>query len=103
LNILVDGLIQFMEYAHISFNSKKCTILIHNAEKIMITALFLPHTNKIEQEKEVCNIKDTIIYLGVSLSTRKLQKMKFNKCRIEKTIAWRGSGLPNHVVDGVLV
>jgi hypothetical protein len=92
-----------MEYAHISFNPKKCKILIHNAEKIMIAALFLPDANKIEQEIEVCNIKDTIIYLGVSLSTRKLQKMKFNKCRIEKTIGGRVSGLPNPVVGSVLV
>jgi hypothetical protein len=31
-----------MEYAQISFNPKKCKILIHNAEKIMIPALLLP-------------------------------------------------------------
>jgi hypothetical protein len=36
------------------------------------------------KEVEVCNIEDTIKYLGVILSKRKLQKMKFNKWRIEK-------------------
>jgi hypothetical protein len=40
LNELVEGLVQFMEYAHISFSPKKCMILIHNAEKIMISPLF---------------------------------------------------------------
>jgi hypothetical protein len=39
-----------------------------------------------EQEVGVCNIKGTIKYLGVPLNTRKLQKMKFNKDRIEKTM-----------------
>jgi hypothetical protein len=40
LNRLVDGLVQFMEYARISFNPKKCKILIHNSEKIIIQPLF---------------------------------------------------------------
>jgi hypothetical protein len=40
LNILVEGLIQLMEYAYINFNSKKCRILIHKAEKIQIPPLF---------------------------------------------------------------
>jgi hypothetical protein len=84
LNTLVDGLIDFMKYAHINFNPRKCGMLIHNAGKIMIPLLLLSDANNIEQEVEVCNIKDTIKYLGVPLSTRKLQKMKFNKCRIEK-------------------
>jgi hypothetical protein len=75
-----------MEYAHINFNPKKCRILIHNAEKILISPLLLPDANNIEQEVEVCNIKDTVKYLGVPLSTRKLQKMKFYKCRIEKAM-----------------
>jgi hypothetical protein len=84
LNILVEGLIQFMEYAHISFNPKKYKILIHNTEKITVQPLFLPDASNIEQEMEVCNIRDTIKYRGAPLSTRRLQKMKFNKCRIEK-------------------
>jgi hypothetical protein len=42
LNTLVEGLIQFMEYAHMNFNPKKCIILIHNAEKILIPPLLLP-------------------------------------------------------------
>jgi hypothetical protein len=75
-----------MEYAHINFNPKKCKILIHNAEKILISKLSLPAANGTEQEVEVCNIKDTIKCLGVLLSTRKLQKTKFNKNRIEKTL-----------------
>jgi hypothetical protein len=82
LNKLVDGLIQFMEYAHINFNPKKCKILIRNAEKIVISSLFLPAENRMEQEMEVCNIKGTIKYLGIPLSTRKLQKMKFAKNRV---------------------
>jgi hypothetical protein len=86
LNKLVEGLIQFMEYAHISFNPKKCKILIHNAEKIMIPPLFLPDRNGKEQEVEICNLKEKIKYLGVPLSTRKLQKMKFTKDRVEKTM-----------------
>jgi hypothetical protein len=75
-----------MRYANINFNPKKCRILIHNAEKILIPPLLLPDVNNIEVEVEVCNIKDAIKYLGVPLNTRKLQKMKFNKCRIEKTM-----------------
>jgi hypothetical protein len=63
-----------MEYARISFNPKKCKILIHNAEKIMILPLFLPYAAETEQEIEICNIKNTIKYLGVPISTRKLQK-----------------------------
>jgi hypothetical protein len=85
-NTLVEGLIQFMEYAHISFNPKKSKILIHNAEKILIPPLSLPDANGTEQEVQGCNIKDTIKYIGVPLSTRKLQKMKFNKNTIEKTM-----------------
>jgi hypothetical protein len=46
-----------MEYAHISFNPKKCKILIHNAEKITIPALYLPDANGTEQEVEVCDIR----------------------------------------------
>jgi hypothetical protein len=57
-------------------------------EKIIVSSLFLPDANNIEQEVEVCNIKDTIKYLGVPVHTRKLQKIKFNKCRI----GGRGSG-----------
>jgi hypothetical protein len=49
-----------MEYAHISFDPKKCKILIHNAEKILIPPLSLPDANGTEQEVEVCNIKGTI-------------------------------------------
>jgi hypothetical protein len=75
-----------MEYAHISFNPKKCKILTNKAEKFLIPPLLLSDANNIEQEVEVCNIKDTIKYLGVSRSPRKLQKMKFNKYRIEKTM-----------------
>jgi hypothetical protein len=86
LNTLVDGLIQFTEYAHIIFNPKKCKILIHKAEKILITPLSLQDANGTEQEVEVCNIKDTIKYVGVPLSTRKVSKLKFNKNRIEKTM-----------------
>jgi hypothetical protein len=59
LNILVEGFVQYMEYAHINFNPKKCKILIHNAEKILIPPLFLPDANNLEQEVEVCNIKDS--------------------------------------------
>jgi hypothetical protein len=72
LNELLGGLTQFMEYAHINFNPKKCKILIHNAEKIMIPPLLLPYTEGNDQAVEVCGIKDTIKYLGVLLSTRKL-------------------------------
>jgi hypothetical protein len=86
LNTLVGGLIQFIEYTHINFNPKKCRILIHNAGKVLIPPLLLPDANNIEQEVEVCNIKDTGKYIGVPLNTRKLQKMKFNKCGIGKTM-----------------
>jgi hypothetical protein len=75
-----------MDYAHINFNPKKCRILIHNAEKISIPPLLLPDVEGNQQEVEVCGIKDIVKYLGVPLSTRKLQKMKFNKYRIEKTM-----------------
>jgi hypothetical protein len=75
-----------MVYAHINFNPKKCKILIHNAEEIQIPPLYLPDVESIEQVVEVCGIKDTVKYLGVPPSTVKLQKMKLNKFRIEKTM-----------------
>jgi hypothetical protein len=40
LNILVEGLVNFMKYAHTNFNPKKCRILIHNPEKISILPYF---------------------------------------------------------------
>jgi hypothetical protein len=86
LNQLKEELIQFMGYAHINFNPKKCRILVHNAEKIEIPLLFLPEAKGELETVEECGIKDIIKYLGVPLSTRKLQKMKFNKYRIEKTM-----------------
>jgi hypothetical protein len=52
-----------MKYAHSYFNAKKCRIFIHSPEKILISPFFLPDANNIEQEVEVCNIKDTIKYL----------------------------------------
>jgi hypothetical protein len=42
LNELIEELIQFMRYAHINFNPKKCRILIHNAEKLDISPVLLP-------------------------------------------------------------
>jgi hypothetical protein len=84
LNTLVERLILFVEHAHISINPKKCKILIHNAEKIMISPLYLPDANGTEEEVEIGNIKDMIKYQGVPLSMKKLQKMKFYKRRIEK-------------------
>jgi hypothetical protein len=106
LNQLIDALIQFMGYAHINFNPKKCRILIHNAEKIETPPLFLPDAEGNQKTVEVCGIKDIIKYLGVPLSTRKLQKMKFNKCEIEKTIVvlerLRYSGLKiSQVIDAI--
>jgi hypothetical protein len=71
LNQLVDALTQFMNYAQINFNPKKCRILVHNAEKIEIPPLFLPDAAGNQQTIEVCGIKDIIKYLGVPLSTRK--------------------------------
>jgi hypothetical protein len=50
LNTLVEGLIQFMGYAHISFNPKKCKILIHNADKNLIAPLSLPDANGTEKK-----------------------------------------------------
>jgi hypothetical protein len=67
LNTLVEGLIQFVEYVHIDFNLKKWRILIHNAGKIIIPPLLSPDASNIEQEVEVCNIKDMVKYLGVPL------------------------------------
>jgi hypothetical protein len=55
-------------------------------KKIMIPPLFLPEAEENNQTVEECGIKDIIKYLGVLLSTMKLQKMKFNKSRIEKTM-----------------
>jgi hypothetical protein len=63
LNKLTEGLIQFMEYAHINFNPKKCKILIHNAEKVMILPLFLPDAEGNDQTVEECGIKDIVKYL----------------------------------------
>jgi hypothetical protein len=95
-----------MKYAHINFNPKKRRILIHNAEKIEIPRLFLPDAEGRQQTVEVCVIKDIVKYLGVPLSTRKLQKMKFNKCRIEKTTKilerLRYSGLKiSQIIDAI--
>jgi hypothetical protein len=53
-----------MKYANMSFNPKKCKMLVHNAEKIIIPPLFLPDAEGNEQEVGICNIKDTIKYLG---------------------------------------
>jgi hypothetical protein len=55
-------------------------------KKIPIPPLFLTDAEGVEQAAEVYGIKDTMKYLWVSLNTRKLQKMKFNKSRIEKTM-----------------
>jgi hypothetical protein len=106
LNQLMEELTQFMNYAHINFNPRKCRILIHNAEKIQIAPTYLPNANGEMEEVEECGIKDTIKYLGVPLSTRKLQKMKFNKYRIEKTMKilerLRYSGLKiTQIIDAV--
>jgi hypothetical protein len=75
-----------MGYGHINFNPKKCRILVHNAEKIEIPPLWLPDAKGELEVVENCGIKDRVKYLGVPLSTRKLQKMKFNKYRVEKTM-----------------
>jgi hypothetical protein len=74
LNQLVEELIQFMGYAHINFNPKKCRILIRNAEKIGISPLWLPNVKQELEVVENCGIKDVVKYLGVPLSTRKLKK-----------------------------
>jgi hypothetical protein len=47
---------------------------------------FLPDAKGNHETVEECGIKGIIKYLGVPLSTRKLQKMKFNIYRIEKTM-----------------
>jgi hypothetical protein len=39
-----------MKYTHIIFNPKKCKILVHNAEKLVISPLFLPYAEGNEQE-----------------------------------------------------
>jgi hypothetical protein len=83
LNIWVDVLEDFMKYTHIHFNQKKCKLLIRNPEKGTIIPRQLPNENE-NYNKLVWSIKDTIKYLGVPLETRKLQKMKFSKCEIEK-------------------
>jgi hypothetical protein len=75
-----------MNYARINFNPKKGRILIHYAEKLDIAPVLLPDAKGDLERVEECGIKDTVKYLGVPLSTRKLQKMKFNKYRIEKTM-----------------
>jgi hypothetical protein len=106
LNELIEELIQFMKYAHINFNPRKCRILIHNAEKLGIAPVVLPNAKGELEEVEECGIKGTVKYLGVPLSTRKLQKMKFNKYRIEKTMKilerLRYSGLKiTQIIDAI--
>jgi hypothetical protein len=86
MNILVDRFEDFMKYEHINFNPNKCKILIHNPEKEMIVQVQLPNEKGELQDIGICGIKNIIKYLGVTLGTRKLQKMKINKCRIEKTV-----------------
>jgi hypothetical protein len=84
LNILVDGLEDLMKYAHINFNPKKCKALVHNPKKEFIIPAQLPNEKRELQDGGVCGIKETVKYLGIPLGTRKLQKMKFNRSRIEK-------------------
>jgi hypothetical protein len=64
-----------MKYARINFNLKICKLLIHNPEKEMIRPVKVPNEKGERQDVGICNIKDTIIYLGITLGTRKLQKI----------------------------
>jgi hypothetical protein len=77
---------RFFKCVHVNFNPKKCKLLIDNTEKEMIVPVQLPNEKGELQEVGICGIKDTIKYLGVPLGTRKLQKMKFNRNRIKKTV-----------------
>jgi hypothetical protein len=97
LNILVDGLEDFMKYAQINFNPKKCELFVNNPEKEFIIPVQLPNEKGELQDVGIWGINETVKYLGVQLGTRKLQKMKFNRSRIEKTVKilerFRYSGL----------
>jgi hypothetical protein len=75
LNRLTEGLISYMNYSHINFNTKKCKILLHNSDKVTRVQIQLPDAGGNVTDVETCNIKDVNKYLVILLRTRKLQKM----------------------------
>jgi hypothetical protein len=74
LNILVDGLDDFMKYSRINFNPKKRKLLVHNPEKELIIKVQLPNGKGELQDIGICEIKETVKHLGVSLRIRKFPK-----------------------------
>jgi hypothetical protein len=78
LNLLTDMLIDCVNYAHINFNPKKFKLLIHKTHKDTIVPIQLPDAKEDLTDMEICNIEDIVKHLSVQLSTRKLQKMRFN-------------------------
>jgi hypothetical protein len=83
LNSVIDGLVNYINYANIKFNSKKCKLLIHNPNKRFIATNKLSDSEGNLSDIEECNIKVIVKYLGVHLRTRKLSKMKFSQDRLE--------------------
>jgi hypothetical protein len=61
-------------------------MFVHNPDKEEIVPIQSPDAKGDYSNMEIYNIKDIVKYLGVHLNQRKLQKTKFNKCRIEKVI-----------------
>jgi hypothetical protein len=97
LNILIDAVCDFMSFARISFNPEKCRIIVYNPSKELLSPVFLPNEERLLKEVQVCNVDDTVKYLGVPLGMRKLVKLKFNNqriCKVRKILdRVRNSGL----------
>ncbi|GMO19738.1 MAG: hypothetical protein Ta2E_10790 [Mycoplasmoidaceae bacterium] len=74
----------FMDYARILFNPKKCKIILNNPNKEYVEKIALKDEDGNYEEMEILELKDAIKYLGVPLSTRKLAKLKFNNNNISK-------------------
>jgi hypothetical protein len=72
-----------MKFANINFNPDKCKLIINNPGNKLIPQLTLPDENGEEKQVEICDIRQTVKYLGVPLGTRRLSKMRFNNSKIE--------------------
>jgi hypothetical protein len=84
LNVFTETVCDFMKFARINFNPEKCRVIVYNPAKELLSPFFLLDEAGILKEVPVCNVDDTIKYLGVPLGIRKLANLKFNNQRISK-------------------
>jgi hypothetical protein len=82
LNTLTEAVSYFMSFARIKFSPYKCRLIVYNPAKEMDIPLFLPDNNNEKKTVKICNVDDTVKYLGVPLGIKKLAKMRFKNQRI---------------------